>query len=127
MENTSVEDQKSMLEQAQDINKDHKMISKSENDVKLAKAESEISEVIQKIDRRIEEIKSEGAGISDVKQQRDLYSEAMQLKHEKDRKSGLSDKLKSINTKRTELSDDQKEFFGISTEPDEPDPMADHK
>ena len=104
---------KTLLDKALEINKEYKMISKAEDDSKLSDAEKAISEVIQKIDQRIEEIKSEGAEINDVKLQRELYSEAMQLKHEKDRKSGLNDKLKKINAKLTELSKDQKEFFGI--------------
>ena len=112
---------KTLLEVVTQINKDHKMISKVTDEDTLKTAEEAIAGGIDRSDTRIDEIKAEGKAQTDVTIQRGLYDEYKKLKVQRDR---LDTKLKAINKTRTELTDDQKDFFGIPKKPSETGPSS---
>jgi len=105
-----------ILEQAKDANSKYRMILKGGSDDKLIKAHSEIKNIINDIDSRILELKSEGRKLDkdqDTKQLKKMYSEYLGLHNEKTREKGLDDKIKYLDKALNELSDDQSEFFGF--------------
>lgn len=102
---------KSLVDRAKELNDTHKMISKSTDGKTLKSAQAKIRPMIRAIQERIEQIKVEGRQTDDVSTQKVLYSEYEELEPQLKR---LETKDTGIDKALTELTDKQKEFFGLT-------------
>ena len=107
---------RSLVDRAKELNKKFKMISKSTDGKTLNDAQAEIRPMISEIRKRIEQIKVEGRESGNVPAQKVLYSEYKELDLQFER---LDTKDTGIDKALTELTQKQKEFFGLVEDSDE--------